>query len=166
MARENGEWPAGGADSHFLLIQIGPLDCVHSLVGERTMRIIPFQSRRNREQASSRQIGLHFIHPSGSMRSQADFGPPGRSTRILKLQVARIAQLLDDLEDITRTSDTFPLAIAGQRHAGMERARGNLQSCSGSEREAGREDDIEGDPQPDIDSEMLERMYRELDPDD
>jgi hypothetical protein len=131
-----------------------------------TGRIIPFQSYRNCEQAAPRRVGLHFNHPSGSIRSQTDFGPAGRNTRILKLQVARIAQLLDELEELAWTSDNFPPAIVGQAHAGIERARRILQRCSGSERNAGRENDIEGDPQPDVDGEMLERMYRELNPGD
>jgi hypothetical protein len=99
------------------------------------------------------------------MRSPADSGPAGRNTRILKLQVARIARLLDELEEFARTSDCFPPTIAGQTRAGVERARGILQPFSGSERYAGTEDDIEGDPQPDVDGEMLERMYRNLNPD-
>jgi hypothetical protein len=108
---------------------------------------------------------LHFNDPSGSIRSQTDFGPAGRNTRILKLQIARIAKLLDELEQFARTTENLPPTIAGQTHAGIERGRIILQPFSGCEREAGREDDIEGDPQPHIDDEMLERMYRELNPD-
>lgn len=132
-----------------------------------TGRIIPFESRRNCEQASSRRMGLQINRPSGSIRSQTAFVPVGPSmrTRILKLQVARIARLLDELGELARATENLPPATGGQRHAGIERGRGILQACSGSEREAGCEDGIEGDPQPDIDGEMLARMYRELDPD-
>lgn len=133
-----------------------------------TGRIIPFESRRSCEQASSRRIGLQINRPSGPIRSQTAFVPVGPSTRtrILNLQVARIARLLDELEELARATDNLPPAIGGQRHAGIERGRGILQACSGSEREeAGCEHGIEGDPQPDIDGEMLARMYRELDPD-
>ena len=130
-----------------------------------TGRIIAFQSYRNCEQASRRRVGLHFNHPSGSIRSQTDFGPAGRNTRNLKLQIARIAKRLDDLEQFARTTENLPPTIARQTHAGIERARIILQPFSGCEREAGREDDIEGDPQPRIDDEVLERMYRELNPD-
>jgi hypothetical protein len=129
-----------------------------------TGRIIPFQSYRNCEQASPRRAGLHFNHPSGSIRSQTDFGSTGRNTRILKLQVARIAKLLDELEEVARTTESLPPTIAGQTHAGIERARIILQPFSGCEREAGCEDDIEGDPQPEIDREKLDRMYSELNP--
>jgi hypothetical protein len=130
-----------------------------------TGRIFPFRIYGNCEQASPRRMGLHFNHPSGSTRSQRDFGPAGRNTRILKLQIARIAKLLDELEQFARTTENLPPTIAGQTHAGIERGRIILQPFSGCEREAGREDDIEGDPQPHIDDEMLERMYRELNPD-
>jgi hypothetical protein len=82
----------------------------------------------------------------------------------LKLQVARIAQLLDDLDQLTRTSNNFPPEIVGQACAGIERASKLLQPCSASERNTGDEYDIEDDPQPDIDGEMLERMYSELNP--
>ena len=83
---------------------------------------------------------------------------------MLKLQVARIAQLLDELEELARTSGNFPPAIVGQANAGIKRARRILQPCSESERSAGRENDIEDDPQPNVDGEMLERMYRKLNP--
>ena len=101
----------------------------------------------------------------GVFGKHRDFGPAGRNTRILKLQIARIAKLLDELEQFARTTENLPPTIAGQTHAGIERGRIILQPFSGCEREAGREDDIEGDPQPHIDDEMLERMYRELNPD-
>jgi len=127
--------------------------------------IIAFQSYRNCEQASRRRVGLHFSHPSESIRSQTDFGPAGRNPQILKLQIARIAKLLDELEQFARTTENLPPTTAGQIHAGIERGRIILQPFSGCEREAGREDDIEGDPQPRIDDEVLERMYRELNPD-
>jgi hypothetical protein len=133
-----------------------------------TGQIIPFQSYRERGQAAAPPAApcRHLNDPSRPIRSQTDLGPPVRNTRILKLQVARIAQLLDELEELAWTSDNFPPAIVGQAHAGIERARRILQRCSGSERNAGRENDIEGDPQPDVDGEMLERMYRELNPGD
>ena len=121
-----------------------------------TDRIIAFESYRRREHASPSRIG--------SIGSQTTFGSAGRSTRILKLQVARIARLLDELEDVACISGNLPQAIAGRRYAGMESARGDLPSRPGFEREAGQ-DDFEVDPQPDIDGDMLERMYRQLDPD-
>jgi hypothetical protein len=120
-----------------------------------TYRIIAFESYR-RQHASPSRIS--------SIGSQATLDSPGRSTRILKLQVARIARLLDELENVARISGNLPQAIAGRRYAGRESACGDLPSCPGLEGEAGH-DDFEVDPQPDIDGDMLERMYRQLDPD-
>ena len=128
-----------------------------------TGQIIPFQTFRYRDEAPARQ-GPAIDNLARPIGSQSDFGPPVRNTRILKLQVARIAQLLDELEELARTADNFPPAIVGQANAGIERARRTLQPCSESERSAGRENDIEDDPQPDVDGEMLERMYRKLNP--
>ena len=121
-----------------------------------TYRIIAFESYRRREHALPSRMG--------SIGSQAPLDSPGLSTRILKLQVARIARLLDELEDVAHISGNLPQAIAGRRYAGSKSACGDLPLCPGFEGEAGH-DDIEVDPQPDIDGDMLERMYRQLDPD-
>ena len=56
-------------------------------------------------------------------------------------------------------------AIVGRAHAGIQRARRFLQPGSESEGTAGSENDTEDDPQPDVDGEMLERMYLKLNPD-
>ena len=113
-----------------------------------TGQVIPFRSYRKCEATAPR-------------RSR---GPSVRSTRNLKRQVARIARLLDELDQLTRTSSKFPPDILGQAQAGMERAGKLLRPCSVSERNAGDENDIEDDPQPDIDGAMLERMYGKLNP--
>jgi hypothetical protein len=128
-----------------------------------TDRIIAFESYRRREHPSPSRIGLH-LDRSGSMRNATTPGSTARSTGILKLQVARIARLLDELEDVARLSGDFPQAIAARGYSGLERARGDLPSRPGFEREAGQYD-LEDDPQPEIDGDMLERMYRQLDPD-
>jgi hypothetical protein len=129
-----------------------------------TGQIILFQSFRCRENARAYQRPESLSGPPRQTRSQSDFSPAIRNGRNLKLQVARIAKLLDELEELTRTSNSPP-AIMGQALAGIERARSILQRCTEFERTAERENDIEDDPQPDLDGEMLERMYRELNPD-
>jgi hypothetical protein len=141
----------------------------HSESLHMTGQIIPFQTFRYCEEgpahqgpASRRDLRDDLARPIGS---QSELGLPVRNTRNLKLQVARIAQLLDELEELARTFPNFPPAIVGHAHAGIERARSILQPCSESERTAGRENSIEDDPQPDVDGEMLERMYRKLNPD-
>jgi hypothetical protein len=102
---------------------------------------------------------------SRSIRGHTVFGSAGRNTRILELQVARIEQLLDELEGLASTSKDFSPAILEHTRAAMEGARRIQQQCSRSERPADLENDIDSDPQPDIDGGMLERMYRELDSD-
>jgi hypothetical protein len=133
-----------------------------------TGQIILFQSFRYREKAPAYQLPesrLGLSDPPRRVRSQSDFSPAILNRRDLKLQVARISKLLDELEELARTSNSCPPAIVGRAHAGIERARRILQPCSEFERTAGRENEIEDDPQPDVDGEMLERMYRKLDPD-
>jgi hypothetical protein len=139
-----------------------------------TGQIIHFQSHRDlkrgqlyREQAVPRRASpvRHSNDPSRSVRSQVEVEPAARNTPSLELQVTRIAYLLKELEELAQTSDTFPQAILGQTHAGIERARRILQPWSRSERNGDLENDIEGDPQPDVDGEKLERMYRDLNPD-
>jgi hypothetical protein len=53
-------------------------------------------------------------------------------------------------------------AIPARSRAGGEAGRPILPMLPGSERRANLADDGEGDPQPDIDCETLDRMYREL----
>jgi hypothetical protein len=78
----------------------------------------------------------------------------------LKLQIARISALLAELEELTGTGictgiDTgngasLPLVV--QARAALDGATKHLE----------RND--EGDPQPDVDRALLERMYRDLNP--
>ena len=128
-----------------------------------TGQVIPFQSYRNREQAAPCHAPPH--HRLNDRSRPLRNPSAGRTTRILKLQIARVAQLLDELEEVARTSDNFPPAIVRQTHTGVERARRILQPFSGSKRDVGRDNEVEGDPQPHVDEEMLERMYRSLNPD-
>jgi len=133
-----------------------------------TGQIILFQSFRYREKAPAYQrpeSRRDLSDPPRPIQSQSDFSTAIRNGGILKLKVARIAKLLDELEELARTSSSCPPAMVGQARAGIERARRILQPCSEFARTAGREIDIEDDPQPDVDGEMLERMYRELNPD-
>ena len=91
--------------------------------------------------------------------------PRGQTREVrLKLQIARISALLAELEDMTGTGigtgidtgiDTgngasLPLVV--QARAALDGATKHLE----------RND--EGDPQPDVDRALLERMYRDLNP--
>jgi hypothetical protein len=73
----------------------------------------------------------------------------------VELQVARISRLLSELEELTRISDDVPAATLKQARSGLERARRVIRPWTGL-------DEIEGDPQPEVDDERLERMYRDL----
>ncbi len=72
--------------------------------------------------------------------------------------MARIARLLSELEELTGT--TGDTATLDQARARIERAR-RIGPWAASEARAA-DDEPEGDPQPDVDDERLERMYREL----
>ena len=73
----------------------------------------------------------------------------------VELQVARISRLLSELEELTRSSDDVPAGTLNQARAGLERARRVIRPWMAF-------DEVEGDPQPEVDDERLERMYRDL----
>ena len=75
--------------------------------------------------------------------------------------MARIARLLTELEELTATSDDVPAPTLGQARASIEKARRIIGPWVGSNA-CKVDDDPEGDPQPELDDECLERMYREL----
>jgi hypothetical protein len=87
----------------------------------------------------------------------------GRERRLMQ-QIARIAALLDELDDLNGGHDGghkgIPLWLVAQARAGLGRVRNGLQPAP--EYRGGLPD--ESDPQPLIDREVLERMYRSLDP--
>jgi hypothetical protein len=73
----------------------------------------------------------------------------------VELQVARISRLLSELEELTREPDEVPSATLNQARLGLERARRVIRPWMAF-------DEVEGDPQPEVDDERLERMYRDL----
>src|SRR5690349_5457380 len=73
----------------------------------------------------------------------------------VELQVARIARLLTELEQLTTESDDVPVDTLTQARLGLERARRVIRPWMAT-------DEVEGDPQPEVDDERLERMYRDL----
>jgi hypothetical protein len=64
--------------------------------------------------------------------------------------------------EVACTSETFPPAIQKRSRAGVESGPRILLMLPWSERRADLADDGEGDPQPDIDCETLDRVSREL----
>jgi hypothetical protein len=117
-----------------------------------------------REQAVPRRAPAvrGSAEPVRFLHRPADTVSEGRNRQILERQVARIARLLQEVEELASGSDVFPAATLAQARDGVERARQVLQPLARAQRWADLADD--GDPQPDIDDEELERMYRDLNP--
>ena len=77
----------------------------------------------------------------------------------LEQQMAQISTLLDELEGMDPGSENVPLSLIAQAQAGIRKARDILRPASGQPHAV----QDEADPQPHIDREVLERMYRALD---
>jgi len=90
--------------------------------------------------------------------------PGTRNTSIVEFRVERIARLLTELEELTRLPRKVPPATLDQARAGLEKARRIVRPWTAVDRQP-LGDDPEGDPQPELDDERIERMYRELNQD-
>jgi hypothetical protein len=73
----------------------------------------------------------------------------------------RIAALLEELNELTARSQALAPETANQARILAKRARAVLSPWSV---QAASDDERDGDPQPQLDDEMLERMYRSLSP--
>jgi hypothetical protein len=76
---------------------------------------------------------------------------------VLRLQIARISALLEELEGLIDSADGRSSPHLLQGRSIVERTRKILTSPMEST-------DNDGDPQPDVDRSLLERMYRDLNP--
>ena len=77
-------------------------------------------------------------------------------------QIAHIAWLLRELEDIAHAGEGLPQVLVSEAHASIERTRMMLQSWP-AVRTGGKTDATGEDAaQPNIDPALLERMYSEL----
>lgn len=104
-------------------------------------QIIRFQAHRRRQALPQAWTGVR---------------PPGHAPgQRLEQQIGRIADLLDELEGLTRTARHVPPGVLAKARVTMDKARRLV---------AGLELEEEGDPQPEVDGEVLERMYREIKP--
>ena len=81
----------------------------------------------------------------------------------LDQQIARISGLLEVLENLSRGAKDLPSPLLVHARASIERASRILKPGGRFVVSAGPEENGEGDPQPDVDRELLERMYRDLD---
>lgn len=112
-------------------------------------KIIEFRSR------DLRRGGLYRQQP-------VPRGPAGEAD--LKLQIARIYALLEELEDLTRSGNECSLPLLLQARSAVERTKSILISCAKPTPAGGLEKNDDRDPQPDIDRALLERMYCDLNP--
>jgi len=76
-------------------------------------------------------------------------------------RIERIEALLRELEVLSHSATDVPLPLVLRALTTIEQARAVLRRCADAAARAAA-DAEEGDPQPDIDSEILERMYRSL----
>ena len=91
------------------------------------------------------------------MSGDATEGQSGRQSGRAEL-VQRITVLLGEIEALGQRADDVPLPLLTEIHAILEKARQVLEACT-SKRAATAD---EGEPQPDVDQKILERMYRAL----
>jgi hypothetical protein len=91
------------------------------------------------------------------MSGDATEGQSGRQSRRAEL-VQRITVLLGEIEALGQRADDVPLPILNEMRAILEKANQVLEKCAQRRKSA----ESDGDPQPDIDQEILERMYRAL----
>jgi hypothetical protein len=89
-------------------------------------------------------------------------GSRGNGPRTPAQQIARLATLLGELEHLSRDTPDVPSPLLVQTRASLAKARGVLENCGSFAERAGSDEEGEGDPQPDVDNDLLERMYRQL----
>lgn len=92
------------------------------------------------------------------MSGDATKGQNGRQSGRAEL-VQRITVLLGEIEALGQRTADVPAPILTEMRAILEKARRVLEACTHRPKGAAAS---EGDPQPDVDSEILERMYRAL----
>lgn len=73
--------------------------------------------------------------------------------------VQRIAVLLSEIEALGQRADDVPSPLLSELRAILQKARRVLEACT---HHPGSAAEADGDPQPDVDQEILERMYRAL----
>ena len=122
-----------------------------------TGKIIDF---RGHHQLKSARLDYQEPAPRGRAKRAAR-RPAGRVS--VDQQVAHIAWLLRELEDIARGGERLPQAVVAEAHASIERTRKVLQSWP-AVRTSGKTDAMtaEDGAQPNIDPALLDRMYSDL----
>ncbi len=101
----------------------------------------------------------HDLKRVGSYRNQPVPRQPAAEDQ-LDEQIFRIAGLLEELEELTFGARDLPPGLLAKARATIDRSGMILERCT---RLAGSSEAEEDDPQPDVESELLDRMYRALD---
>ena len=121
-----------------------------------TAKIIDF---RVHHQLKSPRLDYQERAPRGRAKRAAR-RTAGRAS--VDQQIAHIAWLLRELEDIARGGERLPQAVVAEAHASIERTRKMLQSWPGVRTSGNADATGEDAGQPDIDPALLERMYSDL----
>jgi hypothetical protein len=82
----------------------------------------------------------------------------------LEQQIARISDLLEEFEDLAAGPNDLPSPILAQARASIDKANRIFTTSARFVVNARQEENGEANPQPHVDREILERMYRELNP--
>ena len=120
-----------------------------------TGKIIDFRGHHQLKSAR-----LDYREPAPRSRAKRAARRPGGKASVDQ-QIAHIAWLLRELEDIARGGEGLPQVLVAQAHASIERTRTMLQSWP-AVRTSGKTDATEDAAQPNIDPALLDRMYRDL----
>ena len=120
-----------------------------------TAKIIDF---RVHHQVKSARLDYQEPAPHGRAKRAAR-RPAGKAS--VDQQIAHIAWLLRELEDIARGGQGLPQVVVAQAHASIERTRTMLQLWKPIGI-SGKTDATEEAAQPNIDPTLLDRMYRDL----
>ena len=102
----------------------------------------------------------HALRRTRLHRKQAARGPGGPAQ--LERRIAYIADLLVELGDLAGGAPDMPSALLVRARASIEKTCGFLKPRTQFVGGLLPEEDDEVDPQPDVDHEILERMYRYL----
>jgi len=120
-----------------------------------TGKIIDFRSHHQLKSAR-----LDYPEPGPRIRAKRAARRPGGKASVDQ-QIAHIAWLLRELEDIARGGQGLPQVVVAQAHASIERTRTMLQLWKPIGI-SGKTDATEEAAQPNIDPTLLDRMYRDL----
>ena len=92
--------------------------------------------------------------------------PPRSGRRLssqVRVQIERMADLLEELEAISDHSSELSPAMQARVRDSISKAALIVQSCGQAKRAPGVVED-EGDPQPHVDREVLERVFQSWEP--